>query len=103
MGFLKALGASMLGYVVVLLAMLLVPVLVLLCLWTGLCMFAALFMFLFWLFFSHHAHTLYNALYMAAWGWPPCLAAGVLGYYGDQLRARRRASLVTLRGDAPFR
>jgi hypothetical protein len=100
--FLKALGVSALAYVGIFLAVVLSPVVILLCIWTGLCLFAAVFMFFFWLLFTHNPQTLYSSLYLLAWGAPPCLAAGVLGYYRGQLRARRSASLVTLRQDAPF-
>jgi hypothetical protein len=102
MGLLRALGRVSLAYFVILVALVLMPLLLLFFLWTALCVFSSLFLFAFWLFFTHQPHTLYSALYMAAWGLPPCLAASVLGYYADRLRARQEAPLVTLNGGVPF-
>jgi hypothetical protein len=103
MGMLRAIGASILTYFAVLLAVILSPLLFVLFLWTGLCMFAALFIFFFWLFVNHQTHTLYSALYMALWGCPPMVLAGLVGYYGAQIRARRTVPLLSLHGDVPFR
>jgi hypothetical protein len=85
------------------LALILSPLVFLLFLWTGLCMFAAIFMFFFWLLITHSAHTLFMSLYLFALGAPAYLLAGVLGYYLGQLRARRTAPMVPLRQDVPFR
>jgi hypothetical protein len=103
MGVLIAIAAAVVAYICVLLAVILTPILILLCLWTGLCIFAAVFMFLFWLLVTHQTHTLYSAVFMATWGFPPMLLASLVGYYGEQIRARRKAPLLTLHGDAPFR
>jgi thiol:disulfide interchange protein len=101
--FLKALGLAALAYVGIFLAVILSPVVILLALWSGLCLFGAAFMFFFWLLLTHNPNTLHGALYLLAWGSPPCVAAGVLGYYRGQRRARRNAPHVSLRQDAQFR
>jgi hypothetical protein len=103
MNFLKAPGIGLLTYLAMVLAVVLFPILVILSLWIGLCAFSAIFLFFFWLLVTHNPHTLYSALYMLAWGAPPCIAFSVLGFYYGHLRARRRAPLLTLRHDATFR
>lgn len=103
MNFLKALSVAVLAYIGIVLAVISVPVVFLLFLWTGLCVLAAVFMFFFWLMITHSAHTLYMSLYLLALGAPAFLAAGVLGYYQGQRRARQRVRQVTLGHDAPFR
>jgi hypothetical protein len=103
MNFLKALAVGLAAYLSMVLAVVLFPVLVLLALWIGLCVFSAIFLFFFWLLFTHNPHTLYSSLYMLTWGALPFLGLSVLGFYYGQLRARRRAPMVTLRQDAPFR
>lgn len=102
MNVLKALGIGLAVYLGMVLSLVLLPVLFLLCLWTGLCMFAAILLFFFWLFFTHDSHTLHSSLYMLAYGAVPCLAASVLGFYYGKLRGRRRGAMVTLRHDLPF-
>jgi hypothetical protein len=103
MNFLKALAIGLVVYVGMVLSVVVLPVLLLLCLWTGLCAFAAVFLFFFWLFVTHNPHTLYSSLYMVAYGVPPCLGSSLLGFYYGKLRNRRSAPLLTLRQDAPFR
>jgi hypothetical protein len=100
--FLRALAVSVLAYVGIFLAVILSPIVIVLCLWTGLCLFGAAFMFFFWLLITHNPSTLRGSLYLLAWGSPACLTAGVLGYYRGQLRARRTVRLVSLQQDAPF-
>jgi hypothetical protein len=102
MNFLKALGIGLATYLGMVLAVILVPVLVLLALWMGLCAFSAIFLFFFWLLVTHNPHTLHSSLYMLAWGAPPCMGFSVLGFYYGQLRARRKAPILTLRQDVPF-
>jgi hypothetical protein len=102
MNFLKALSVAVLTYIGIVLAVILAPVVFLLFLWTGFCVLAAVFMLFFWLLITHSVHTLYMSLYLLALGAPAFLAAGVLGYYHGQRRARQRVPLVTLGHDAPF-
>jgi hypothetical protein len=102
MNFLKALAIGLVVYVGMVLSVVVLPVLLLLCLWTGLCAFAAVFLFFFWLFVTHNLHTLYSSLYMLAYGALPCLGSSLLGFYYGKLRNHRSAPLLTLRQDAPF-
>jgi hypothetical protein len=103
MNFMSALGIGLLTYLGMVLAVVLFPALVLLALWIGLCAFSAIFLFFFWLLVTHNPHTLHSALYMLAWGAPPCMGFSVLGFYYGQLRARRKVPLLTLQQDATFR
>jgi len=103
MNVLKALAIGLVVYVGMVLSVVVLPVLLILCLWTGLCAFAAVFLFFFWLFVTHNPHTLYSSLYMLAYGAPPFLGSSVLGYYYGKLRNRRSAPLLALRQDVPFR
>ncbi|WP_159013995.1 hypothetical protein [Acidisoma sp. S159] len=86
---LKGLAVALLAYGGIFLAVILSPVVILLGLWSGLCLLGAAFMFFFWLLITHDPNTIHGALYLLAWGSPPCLAAGVLGYCRGQPRARR--------------
>jgi hypothetical protein len=101
MSLLKALGLGIAVYLGGVLAVLLIPVFVILCLWSGLCVAASILLFAFWLLVTHSPHTLALSAAMLAWGAPPCLAAFLLGYYGGRFRVRRNA--ITLSPDAPFR
>ena len=103
MNVLKAFAIGLVVYVGMVLSVVVLPVLLLLCLWTGLCIFVSIFLFFFWLLITHDAHTLYSSLYMLAYGALPCLGSSVLGYYYGKLRNRRSAPLLTLRQGAPFR
>ena len=103
MNFLKALAIGLVVYVGMVLSVVVLPVLLLLCLWTGLCAYAAVGFFLFWLLLTPNPHTRYSSLYMVAYGAPPCLGSSLLGFYYGRLRNRRSVPLVTLRQDAPFR
>lgn len=102
MGFLKAIGIGIAVYLGGVLAVLLIPVLVVLCLWGGVCVAASIFLLILWLV-THNAHTLAMSEAMLAWGAPPFVGAFLLGYYGGRLRARRHALKLTLSQDAPFR
>jgi uncharacterized membrane protein YphA (DoxX/SURF4 family) len=102
MNVLKALAVGLVVYVGMVLSVVVLPFLLLLCLWTGLCALAAAFLLFFWFFVTHTPHTLYSSLYMLAYGALPCLGSS-LGFYYGKLRNRRSAPLLTLRQDAPFR
>jgi hypothetical protein len=102
MSFLKALCIGLAVYLGMVLSVVLLPVVFLLCLWTGACALIAVFLFFFWLFFTHDPHTLHSSIYMLAYGAVPCLAASVLGFYSGKLRNRRRLPMVTLDQDVPF-
>jgi hypothetical protein len=99
---LKGLAVALLAYGGIFLVVILSPVVILLGLWSGLCLLSAAFMFFFWLLITHDPNTIHGALCLLAWGSPPCLAAGVLGYCRGQPRARRNSPLVSMRPDAPF-
>ncbi len=102
MNVLKGLCIGLAVYLGMVLSVVLLPVLFVLCFWIGACALIAVFLFFFWLFFTHDPHTLYSSLYMLAYGAVPMIAASVLGFYYGQLRGRRNAPLVMRRRDAPF-
>ena len=103
MNVLKAVAIGLVIYFGMVLSVVVLPVLLILCLWTGLCAFAAVFLFFFWLFVTHNPHTLYSSLYMLAYGAPPCLGSSLLGFYYGKLRNCWSAPLLTLRRDRTFR
>jgi hypothetical protein len=102
MNLLRALGIGVATYLGMVMAVVIFPTLFFVALWIGVCALAAIFLFVFWLLVTHDPHTLYSSLYMLAYGALPCIAASVLSFYYGQLRARRKAPVMTVRQDAPF-
>jgi hypothetical protein len=102
MNVLKAVCIGLAVYFGMVLSVVLLPVVFVLCFWIGACALMAVFLFFFWLFFTHDPHTLYSSLYLLAYGAVPIIPASMLGFYSGKLRGRRRLPMVTLRQDAPF-
>lgn len=99
MNFVKVLIMGVVAYLGFFLALVLSPLLVLLLAWAGLSLFGAVLMFFFWLFIAHTPITLRGAFILLAWGVVPNVACWLLGYYSDQIKARRRQPLLALRHD----
>ena len=96
MHLLRALAVAVGTYLLVFLALIISPVIILLALWIGLSLFAAAFMFFWWLFITRSAADLNRMLMVLVAGVPPTLLFGALGYVRGLLRARR-PSIVSLR------
>ena len=101
MHLMKALAVALGTYLLLFLALIISPVIILLGLWIGLSLFAAAFMFFWWLFITHNPADLNRMLMVLVAGVPPMLLGGVLGYVRGLLRARRQ-SIVSLRQEEAF-
>ena len=91
MHLLRAVALAVRTYLVLFLALIISPVIILLGLWIGLSLFAAAFMFFWWLFITHNVADLNRMLMVLVAGAPPMLLVGVLGYVRGLVRERRQS------------